>query len=185
MKELSLHILDVAENGINAGADCVRIVVQELGEKNRFRITIADNGRGISPDLIQKITDPFYTTRTTRRVGLGLSLLKAAAEQCNGSMLIESEPEKGTSVIVEFEYDHIDRAPLGDMGGTIISLVMGYPDVAFEYSHQVNSHLFEMKTKDIKNMLGNRPATDPVVFCKIQQVLQEGLTRLRKPGENG
>ncbi len=184
MKELSLHILDVAENGINAGADCVMISVEEFCEENRFQITIADNGRGILPDLIQNITDPFYTTRTTRRVGLGLSLLKAAAEQCNGSMRIDSEPEKGTSVIAEFEYDHIDRAPLGDMCGTMITLIMGYPDVAFEYIHSVNNRRFEMKTMDIKNIFGNRSVNDPVVFRKIQQVLQEGLTRLRKPVEN-
>ncbi|MBC2713740.1 MAG: ATP-binding protein [Desulfobacteraceae bacterium] len=179
MKELSLHILDVAENGINAGADRVRITVEEARNDNRLRIIIVDNGRGIPPDLIQNVTDPFYTTRTTRRVGLGLSLLEAAARQCNGSMRVDSMPGKGASVIAEFAHDHIDRAPLGDMAGTLISLIMGYPDVEFEYSHLVNTSRFEMKTIDIKNMFEDRPVSDPAVFRKLRQIIQDGLKRLK------
>ncbi len=182
VKELSLHILDVSENGINAGADLVRITVEEARTDNRLRIIIADNGRGIPAGLIQNVTDPFYTTRTTRRVGLGLSLFEAAARQCNGSMRVESMPGKGTSVTAEFEYNHIDRAPLGDMVGTLISLIIGYPDVEFEYIHTVNSRCFEMKTTDIKNMFDGRPVSDPAVFRKLRTVLQDGLTLLRKPG---
>lgn len=179
MKELSLHILDVAENGINAGADRVSISVEADRKENRFRIIIADNGRGISADLIAHITDPFYTTRTTRRVGLGLSLLKAAAQHCNGLMNVESFEGKGTTIVTEFEYDHIDRAPLGDMEGTLISLIMGYPDVAFEYSHQVESCRFEMKTMEIKNMFDGRAVSDPDVFRGLRQILQDGFKRLK------
>ncbi len=182
MKELSLHILDVAENGINAGADRVRITVEEARKDNRLRIVLSDNGRGIPPDLIRNVTDPFYTTRTTRRVGLGLSLLEAAARQCNGSMRVESTEGKGTSVIVEFEYNHIDRAPLGDMAGTLISLIMGYPDVDFEYIHTINSRRFAIKTIDIKNMFDGRSVSEPDVFRKLRQTLQDGLTFLRNPG---
>ncbi len=179
MKELSLHILDVAENGINAGADRVRISVEEARLDNRLKIRINDNGRGIPADLIQKVTDPFYTTRTTRRVGLGLSLLESAARQCNGSMHVESVPGKGTTVTAVFAYDHIDRAPLGDMTGTLISLIMGYPDVAFEYIHSVNSRRFELNTVDIKNMFDGRPVSDPAVFRKLRTLLEQGLTRLK------
>jgi len=179
VKELSLHILDVAENGITAGADRVRVSVEEAGRKNRLRITIADNGRGIPADLVHHITDPFYTTRTTRRVGLGLSLLKAAAQHCNGEMRVESIEGKGTTIVAEFEYDHIDRAPLGDMSGTLISLIMGYPDVEFEYSHQVESRRFEMKTMDIKNMFDGRAVSDPDVFRKLRQILIDGFKRLK------
>jgi hypothetical protein len=180
VKELSLHILDVSENGINAGADRVRITVEEARKDNSLRIIIKDNGRGIPADLIQNITDPFYTTRTTRRVGLGLSLLEAAACQCSGSMRVESIEGKGSKVIAEFEYNHIDRAPLGDMTGTLISLIIGYPDVAFEYLHTVDNRRFEMKTIDIRNMFGGRPVSDPAVFRKLRTILQEGLTTLRK-----
>lgn len=181
MKELSLHILDVAENGINAGADIVRVTVEEAPKDNCLRIIIADNGRGIPQDLIQNVTNPFYTTRTTRRVGLGLSLLEAAARQCRGSMHVESIEGRGSKVIAEFDYDHIDRAPLGDMTGTLISLIIGYPDVEFEYLHTVNSRRFEMKTIDIKKMFDGRPVSDPDVFRKLRTILQDGLTTLRKP----
>lgn len=173
MKELSLHILDVAENGIQAGADRVRIVVDEARQDNRLRITIEDNGCGISPDLLKNVTDPFYTTRTTRRVGLGLSLLESAARHCNGSMRMDSAKGRGTQVIAEFEYDHIDRAPLGDMAGTLISLIIGYPEVAFEYIHQVDDCRFEMTTTEIENMFDGRPVTDPDVFRKLRQILTD------------
>lgn len=176
MKELSLHILDVAENGIHAGANLVRITVQEACGDNRLRIIIADNGRGIPGDRIQNVTDPFYTTRTTRRVGLGLSLLEAAARRCNGSMVVESSEGKGTTVIAEFEYDHIDRAPLGDMTGTLITLIMGYPDVAFEYKHFIRNRRFEFKTRDIQTMFDGRPVSDPAVFKKLRQILQDGIS---------
>ena len=179
MKELSLHILDVAENGIQAGADRVRISVEEARADNRLRLTIEDNGRGISPDLLRNVTDPFYTTRTTRRVGLGLSLLESAARHCNGSMRVDSVEGRGTQVIAEFEYDHIDRAPLGDMTGTLISLVMGYPEIAFEYVHQADGCRFEMKTPEIENMFGGRPVTDPDVFRKLRQILLDGFNRLK------
>jgi histidine kinase/DNA gyrase B/HSP90-like ATPase len=183
VKELSLHILDVAENGINAGADRVGITVEEARKKNRLQIIISDNGHGIPQGLLKNITDPFYTTRTTRRVGLGLSLFEAAARQCNGSMRVESIEGRGAKIFVEFGYDHIDRAPLGDMAGTLLSLIMGYPDVDFDYLHTVNRHRFEMKTTEIKNLFDGRSVSDPVVFRKIQQVLQEGLTRLKTDEE--
>jgi hypothetical protein len=180
VKELSLHILDVAENGINAGADRVGITVEEARKDNRLRIIITDNGRGIPADLLRNVTNPFYTTRTTRRVGLGLSLLEAAALQCNGSMRVESIEGRGSKIIAEFDYDHIDRAPLGDMTGTLVSLIIGYPDVDFEYLHTVDNRRFEMKTIDIRNMFGGRPVSDPAVFRKLRTILQEGLTTLRK-----
>lgn len=179
MKELSLHILDVAENGIQAGADRVRVSVEEARKDNRLRIIIKDNGRGISPDLLQNVTDPFYTTRTTRRVGLGLSLLESAARHCNGSMRVESVEGRGTEVIAEFEYDHIDRAPLGDMTATLISLIIGYPEVAFEYIHQVDDCRFEMKTRKIENMFDGRPVTDPDVFQKLRQILTDISGRIQ------
>lgn len=183
MKELSLHILDIVENGINAGADRVRIEIDEAPGKNRLRITIEDNGRGIEPEKLCNVTDPFYTTRTTRRVGLGLSLLEAAARRCNGSMTVESSKGGGTKVGAEFDYDHIDRAPLGDMQGTLTSLIVGYPDVGFEYRHLVNNRLFEMKTPDIQNMFDGRPASDPAVFRKLQQLLRDGFNRLKSDEE--
>ena len=182
MKELSLHILDVAENGIFAGADFVEIEVDEAREANLLTIVIADNGRGMPDDIITVVTDPFYTTRATRRVGLGLSLLRSAADRCGGLMRIESAPGKGTRISAEFKYDHIDRAPMGDIVSTIITLVMGNPDVDFKYCHQIDEKRFFLSTRDVKKESGNHFITDPAVFKLFYQKLQSGLNQL-KSGE--
>ena len=182
MKELSLHILDVAENGISAGADIVRVEVDEACAENRFTIIIADNGRGISDDILSDVANPFYTTRTTRRVGLGLSLLESAARRCGGSMRIESAPGKGTRITAEFKYDHIDRAPLGDIVGTMTTLIMGNPDVDFEYCHQINGKQFSVNTRDVKEESGSRFVTDAAVFQLLYKKLHNGLNQL-KSGE--
>ncbi|MGB9499662.1 MAG: ATP-binding protein [Dissulfuribacterales bacterium] len=182
MKELSLHILDVAENGISAGADFVRIEVDEACAENRFTIIITDNGRGISDDILSGVTNPFYTTRTTRRVGLGLSLLESAARRCDGSMCIESAPGKGTRIIAEFKYDHIDRAPLGDIVGTMTTLIMGNPDVDFKYCHQIDGKQFSVNTRDVKEESGSRFVTDAAFFQLLYKKLHNGLNQL-KSGE--
>ena len=182
MKELSLHILDVAENGISAGADQIDIEVIEDRQENRLTLVIADNGRGIPGDQIDRAMDPFYTSRTTRRVGMGLSLLNAAARQCDGHMGIESDVGKGTRIVAEFVHDHIDRAPLGDMAGTMISLIMGTPTVDFEYRHESDGREFVLSTREIKAALDGRPITDPDVFQYIMQTLRTGEKRLRQGG---
>ena len=182
MKELSLHILDVAENGISAGADRIEIEVIEDREQNRLQLVIADNGRGIPRDQIDRAMDPFYTSRTTRRVGMGLSLLNAAARQCGGHMGIDSDEGKGTRIMAEFVHDHIDRAPVGDMAGTMISLIMGSPGVEFEYRHEVDGRQFVLSTREIKAALGGRPVTDSAVFQYIMETLRTGENRLTKGG---
>ncbi len=182
MKELSLHILDVAENGISAGADIVRIEVDEARSANRLKIVIADNGRGMPDDILRNVTNPFYTTRTTRRVGLGLSLLESAARRCDGSMRIESAKGKGTRIIAEFKYDHIDRAPLGDIVSTMTTLIMGNPDVDFEYYHQIDGRQFSVNTRDVKEESGSSSVTDMAVFQLLYKKLHNGLKQL-KSGE--
>jgi len=182
VKELSLHILDVAENGISAGADRIEIEVIEDREQNRLQLVIADNGRGIPRDQIDRAMDPFYTSRTTRRVGMGLSLLNAAARQCDGHMWIESDVAKGTRIVAEFVHDHIDRAPLGDMAGTMISLIMGTPTVDFEYRHEVDGSEFVLSTREVKAASGGRQITDPEVFQYIMETLRTGEKRLTEGG---
>lgn len=182
MKELSLHVLDVAENGISAGADHIAIEVIEDREQNRLTLHIADNGRGIPRDQIDRAIDPFYTSRTTRRVGMGLSLLNAAARQCGGHMWIDSETGKGTRIKAEFVHDHIDRAPLGDMAATMISLIMGSPGVDFEYRHESDGREFVLSTREVRAALGGRPITDPEVFQYIMTTLRTGEKRLTEGG---
>ncbi len=142
MRELSLHILDIATNSIEAGATRVIIVVEELASENLFRIRIRDNGKGMTKEMQEKVLDPFVTTRKTRPVGMGLSLFKQAARCCNGEFKLVSELEKGTTVTAEFQLNSLNRAPLGDMNSTIINLIMGAPDVHFAYIHRTDSGKF-------------------------------------------
>lgn len=178
MLELALHILDVTENGITAGADLISIKIEEARRENHLDITICDNGCGMDAETLEKVTDPFFTSRTTRPVGLGLSLLKEAALQCDGDFQIESTLGKGTKVFARFVFDHIDRAPLGDMAGTIAVLLAGNPAVDFVYEHIVDGSKFELDTREIKAALGNAPLTDPVVIHHLSQTIAEHLDDL-------
>jgi hypothetical protein len=145
--------MDIVENGIAAGAALIEIRMEEDRKGNRLRMTIRDNGRGIPADLLHKVLDPFYTTRTTRRVGLGLSLLRDAAKRCDGDFQIESKEGKGTEVSTSFRLDHIDLAPLGDMASSVVSLIMGNTDVDFVYTHDVDGKVFRMDTREVKKEL--------------------------------
>jgi anti-sigma regulatory factor (Ser/Thr protein kinase) len=180
LRELALHILDIAENGITAGADCLDIRVDEARLKNRLEIVIQDNGRGIQSEKLGTITDPFYTTRTTRRVGLGLSLLKAAAQRCDGRFRIDSEPGKGTRVTATFRYDHIDRAPLGDMATTIALLIAGNSDVDFIYKHVVDNEDFNLDTRELRQELADISLTDPAVIHHLIQTIRDALDQLEQ-----
>ena len=168
----------MAENGITAGASCIQIVVEEARAENVLKIVIRDNGRGISSEKIDRITDPFVTTRTTRRVGLGLSLLEAAARRCDGEAKIESEPGAGTEVTAVFRYNHIDRAPIGDMAGSITTLIAGNPDVDFIYDHSVDDRHFGMDTREIRKELEDSFLADPAVIYHLAQTIRKHLNRL-------
>jgi len=178
VKELSLHILDVAENGINAGADFIRIEVMEKRRANRLYLRVADNGRGIAPEQIDRVADPFYTSSTTRRVGLGLSLLDAAARRCGGYMRIRSDIGEGSEVFAEFVHDHIDRAPLGDMAATMTTLIMGNPAVEFEYRHELDEEDLEVHTRDVREAFDGLPVSDPRVLRHLMEILRSGEERL-------
>jgi len=184
MREISLHVMDIAENGITAGADCIQIVVDEARNENRLKIEIKDNGKGIPNNMVGKAIDPFVTTRTTRRVGLGLSLLKAAAERCDGEFALASEPGKGTRVKAIFQYDHIDRSPLGDMASSVITLIAGNPDVDFVYIHILDGKNFTMDTRDIRKELGDISLTNPTVIHHLTQSIKEELGRLKQKNKS-
>jgi anti-sigma regulatory factor (Ser/Thr protein kinase) len=138
MRELSLHILDIVTNSIEARASRIIIAIEESAGKNLFRITIRDNGRGMSAEMVQKAIDPFVTSRITRSVGMGLALFKQAARQSEGDLKISSSPGNGTTVIAEFKKNNINRAPLGNMADTIVNLIIGSTDVHFCYMHKTD-----------------------------------------------
>jgi len=178
LREIALHILDVAENGITAGADCIHIIVDEARVENLLTIAIEDNGKGIQVEKVNTLTDPFVTSRTTRRVGLGLPLLEAAARRCEGNLTINSQPGKGTRITTTFRYDHIDRAPIGDMAATLITLIMGNAEVDFVYSHSIDDNNFDLDTREIKEELGPLYMTDPAVMYHLKQTIKTQLEQL-------
>jgi len=180
MKEIALHIMDIAENGITAGADTIEILLDEKRLDNHLMLTIKDNGRGIPLEILNRVTDPFYTSRTTRRVGLGLSLLKAAAERCNGKFELSSTPGKGSQVTASFEYNHLDRAPIGDMANTLGIIIMGNPDIDFTYKHIINGKEFEMDTREIREELEGVSISDAGVVQYLMKTIRSAIDQLEK-----
>ena len=183
MRELSLHILDIVENGITAGADCIHIEVNESRTDDRLTIVIRDNGRGIPAEKLAKLTDPFVTSRTTRRVGLGLSLLAAAAERCDGKLEVRAGNAGGTEVTVTFQHSHIDRAPMGDMASTLSTLMMGNPQIDFVYVHAIEADEFSLDTRELKKDLDVEILDDPMLIHQLGQEIRKSLAGLGKNGE--
>ena len=173
MRELSLHILDVLQNSLEAGATLVELVIEEDLAADRLLITVRDNGRGMDQAMLAQVTDPFYTTRKTRQVGLGIPLFQAAAERCNGSLSITSQAGKGTMLSAIFQHSHIDRAPLGDMTGTLLSFILGgICDLI--YRHCVNERRFGLSTSEIRAELGDVSLSHPAVREWLREYIAEG-----------
>lgn len=179
MRELSMHILDIAQNSIAAGAKLVQIDVTEDVASDVMTISVTDDGRGMPEEVVQKVADPFVTSRTTRRVGLGIPLLAAAAERCGGGVEISSEHGKGTTVTADFKLSHIDRAPLGNMAETLLALVVCNPSLDFVYNYFRGSNSFNFDTREIRSELGGIPLSNPEVAAFIREFVAEGERRLR------
>lgn len=171
MQELSLNILDIAQNSVKAGATLVRVGVTV--EANALTIEIADNGCGMSPEFLQRVTDPFTTTRTTRKVGLGIPLFKQSAEMTGGSFSISSEPGVGTAVRATFVLDSIDRMPLGDLADTVCSLL--YEQIDFVWHYAVDGRSFDFDTREIKAELGGIPIDSVQVVAFLKSMVEENI----------
>ncbi|MGI6113081.1 MAG: ATP-binding protein [Mahellales bacterium] len=175
MRDLSLHILDIVQNSIDAAADFIEVIIEEQPVEDQLVITIRDNGKGMDESLVKKVTDPFVTGRTSRKVGLGLSLLEAAAQRCDGSLNISSRPGMGTTVTVRFRYKHIDRPPLGDLTQTMISLILCNPDINFLFSYVYGCREFTLDTREIRTYIGDMPISDERVIGWIREYMEEGI----------
>ncbi len=180
MREISLHIMDIAENSVSAGARNIEITVDEDPANNRIRIVIEDDGKGMDARMLAGLADPFVTTRTTRIAGLGIPFLKAAAEACNGTLDVSSQPGQGTRIRVEFERDHIDRMPLGDLPGTMLALVVGFPETRWVFHYRVADKEFTFDDKPLKRALDDIPLSEPSVLRYIRETLQEGVCGVRR-----
>jgi len=179
VRELSLHLLDIAENSVAARATVISILVEENLADDQFSMAVIDNGCGMSPEMVDRVLGPFVTSRTTRKVGLGLPLLKAAAEACNGSLTIQSTLKQGTKVEVNFQRSHIDRMPLGDLGSTFISLLIGAPDIRWLFHYRVNDQRYELDSQPIQETLDGVPLTDPAVLAYLREEIEGGVRAIR------
>lgn len=178
MRELSLHILDLVQNAIEAGASEIQLEIAEDTIRDTFCISLTDNGRGMSPEQLCKVTDPFSTTRSTRKVGLGLSLLEMSTSCCEGSLAIDSTVGQGTTVRACYRHSHLDRPPLGPMRQTLITILVANPSIDFAYRHRYNDQSFELQSKDITAVLGDIPLTQPEVLQWLNQFLSSHYDRL-------
>ncbi len=175
MRELSLHLLDIAENSAAANATCVTVLVEEDTGDDRLRMVVEDNGKGMSEAQAKAALTPYFTSRTTRKVGLGIPLLKEAAEACNGYLTLESQPGKGTRLEVVFQRSHIDRMPLGDLAGTFLTLLVGFPAVNWLLKYRMDDRNFEVDALQIKQEIGEIPITEPGILSFVKEYLKSGI----------
>ena len=173
MKELSLNILDITENSVKAGATLTEISITESG--NKLTISIKDDGCGMSEDIVRSVVDPFYTTRTTRKVGMGIPLFKMAAEQTGGKLEIISKTgeDHGTTVTAYFYKDHLDFTPLGDVISTVTTLIQGHPDTDFLFTHLIDDKEIRLDTRELRAVLEGVPLNTYDVLEWIRGYLEE------------
>lgn len=173
MRELSLNILDICENSIAANAKCVGVTVSVADDVMTIRIS--DDGKGMSPEFLESVIDPFTTTRTTRKVGMGIPLFKMAAEITGGSFSIKSELGKGTVTEAAFVIGSIDRAPLGNLAETMASLVLASPETEFVLDYTAPNGSFRFDTGEIKETIGEIPIESPEIIRFIREMIAENI----------
>lgn len=176
MEDLSLHILDIMENSVDAQARRIEVRIDEDPDRDLLTLEIMDDGKGMGARTLQKATDPFFTTRKTRRFGLGLSMISESAKATGGELTVESAPGKGTRVRATFKRSHIDMKPLGDIPQTLLTLIAGHPDIELSYCHTIGGETFSFDTKEFRGL----PIGSPQVLRRIGEQIREGLDKLTR-----
>ena len=175
MKDLSMHIMDILQNSTRAGATEVTLEVLEDAAADTLTIRFIDNGCGMDAETVQKVINPFFTTRTTRKVGLGLPLLKQNTEQTGGSLDIQSEKGKGTTVTAVFGRSHLDRPPMGDLAGTIVLTASAYPDIRFIFHYNNGETDYVFDTVEVNEALDGISIQEPEVIQYLKEMIQENI----------
>lgn len=183
MREIALHLLDIAENSAAAESRHVFMEVHEDLQRDLLVARVTDDGRGMDAETAQNVQDPFYTTRITRNVGLGIPLLKLAAEMADGRFSLQSEPGKGTRLEAEFCHSHIDRMPLGDLSSTFLTALISHPTIHWIFVYQVtdvngNHSDFRFDDAELKSELGDLSLTEPEVLAFVRGMIEEGIETL-------
>lgn len=178
MRELSLNVLDIAQNSIAAAATQIQMEVVECTDAHTLTIGIYDNGCGMTDEQVKSVLDPFYTTRTTRKVGMGVPLFKMAAEQTGGTLTVSSKVGIGTNIKAVFHTDSVDFTPLGDMASTVTTLVSMNTEIQFLYRHKVGKKEFVFDTAEIREILGDVPLSEPAVMQWMREFIEENTKAL-------
>lgn len=178
MNEISLHILDIVQNSIAAGASHITVEVVEDEAGDRLTITVADDGKGMDTETAERVLSPFATSRTTRRVGLGIPLFREGCLACDGDFSIESVPGRGTTVRACYRMSHIDRPPLGNLSETVFLLIASNPELDFTFRHGEGDRSYELSTEELRQTLGEVPITEPGVLQWIREYLDESELNL-------
>lgn len=179
MNELALHILDIVQNSIRAKAKLVQIKLIEKPGDDEYLIEITDDGEGMNEDQLAKANDPFFTSRTTRKVGLGLSLIQQTAELSEGYFQLSSEKDKGTHLKVKFGFHHVDRPILGDIAGTLLILANNEQETDFVYTHLTPKGDFQLDTREVKKSLGDIPLSNPQIRKFLRDMIHENLEQIQ------
>uniref|UniRef100_UPI003217997E ATP-binding protein n=1 Tax=uncultured Draconibacterium sp. TaxID=1573823 RepID=UPI003217997E len=178
MRTLSEHILDIVQNSIKAKATLIEIIVEEDKKNDLCLLTIKDNGCGMNSEMLKQAANPFFTSRNTRKVGLGLALLKQNAERSNGSFMLESEPGVGTKVIAGFQLSNVDRPPMGDIWETYYLTLLSYSQGVLYYSHKTAKGEFSINSGEIKEMLGDISFQQKEIREGIIEIIKNNLEEI-------
>ncbi|MEE4286141.1 MAG: ATP-binding protein [Mariniphaga sp.] len=179
MKTISDHVLDIVQNSVRAKATLIEIIVEEDKKSNLYNLAINDNGCGMSREVLEKAANPFFTSRNTRKVGLGLSLLKQNAEAANGSFKINSEPGHGTEVEVAFQLNHLDRPPMGDIWNTWFLNLLSHPEIRWIYRHRTPEGFFEMDSAELLKMLEGVSLQQKEIKQAIIEMIKNNLNNIK------
>lgn len=178
MKELAMHVYDLMENSTAANSKDIKLTIRDSILDNDFHFTIEDNGKGMSPEFLAKVTDPYTTSRTTRKVGLGLPLIKMNTENCGGGMRLSSELGKGTTLEFWFQHNHWDRPPMGDITGTLVMLVSQHEDIHFVIKYITDKDEFVFDTDEVKEALGGMSMNDLGIIKMLKEMISENLQEI-------
>lgn len=179
MNDLSMHIIDIMQNSISAGATRVELVVDENVEQDVLTISVTDNGKGMTAGQVARLEDPFFTSRTTRKVGMGIPLLAQSARQSGGDVHIVSEPGKGTSVTASFGYSNIDRPPLGDFVNAFMLTVSSNPDMDFVLTYRYCGAEYRFGTADVREVFGDSALGDLTIVRNLEEMVKDNVAGIR------
>lgn len=178
MKDFAMHIMDIVQNSISAAATEITVSITESSLEDKLKLVITDNGKGIPEDMLQNITDPYVTSRITRKVGLGLSLLNQHAISTGGDLKINSKVGVGTQIFANFGLLHYDRQPLGDIAGTIVLLAAANPKIKFVYEHSTSKGSYRFDTDEVNEMLDGMSISEATVIRFLKEMIEENLKEI-------